>query len=529
MKSKILAFLAAFTCGIFCASPLCAGAALPELALILADSAFSDFIGRANEIDEETGERKGICGALRDYQNLLPEGCFLNPIIANEEISFRVPNYYLVTGKMHLVDDFVFYDENDTPSTTVTANQVLECTILCMDGEYSSFDYHKNRALTKEDGTGKFLFGDALNFRLTDGLGNETNFVMSCRDSLYNHISVLGDRVSVNIAYYDVYMYSGDTLTQLLYSNQYNHGIKFRNMTTNSINVSVQNICARPTSNDYFNNDCSGFIPYGESTASTPRHRLEIKDVVNGRVYCAFKRKSTSTSKTWLTVTTYPLDYMFNGFIVTNNNTSENTISNNWAGLSTQNYYIDNIFEGDTIIDERNYNDWGGGALAPVFELPDVDLPSLPLADILDILTNLLPDVQANLKPSIDANIDSLFDRLFDFYGNMPDLGFGWSPELDNNNYFDVDLPSLPDSGGSGDITVNVDITRPKIPYIDTNPQITLYVPTVTTTALPPSLISSGKEFVDWGKEVTDMTGTTSIIITCGLIGVGVMLIFKDW
>ena len=67
----------------------------------------------------------------------------------------------------------------------------------------------------------------------------------------------------------------------------------------------------------------------------------------------------------------------------------------------------------------------------------------------------------------------------------MPDIGLEWSPDLDNNNYWDVDLPSLPDSGGSGDITVNVDITRPKIPYIDTNPQISLYVPTVTTTALP--------------------------------------------
>ena len=122
MRNKILATLAALTCCIFCASPLCVGAALPPLLVLLADTAFSDFIGRSLEKDED-GNRKGFVGALRDYQSLLPEGLFLNPIIVNDEISFRVPNYYVITGKMHLTGDFVYYDENDTPYNTVTANQ----------------------------------------------------------------------------------------------------------------------------------------------------------------------------------------------------------------------------------------------------------------------------------------------------------------------------------------------------------------------------------------------------------------------
>lgn len=524
MKNKLIAALAALTCGVFIASPICAGAALPELAILLAETAFSDFIGRSAETDED-GNRKGFVGALRDYQNMLPEGCLFNPIIANDDISFRVPNYYLVTGKCHFMGDFSFYNSNHEVVSTVPVDQLVECTFLCMDDEYTSSDYNKNTALTKESDGGKYLFGNALNLRIVDNLGNETNLVMSCTDNLYNKVHVLNDRVSIDSARYDVYVYSGMTLTQEIYTNHYNYGVRFNNMTTNSIDIDVQTLGTRPTGSIYWGQDSSGFLPYGTSQGS-PRDSLSILDIVENRVYTAYYQDN---SNSWRCTPAYPLLSLQSGFVVTNNNTAENTIVNNWTTLSTQNYYIDNIFEGDTIIDKTNYNDWGGGALAPVFTLPDVDLPSLPLADILDILTDLLPDVTARLQPSIDIGLDSLFDRLLDFYGNMPDIGLQWDPDLDNNNYFDVDLPSPPDSGGIGDITVNVDITRPKIPYIDTNPQITLYVPTVTTTALPPSVISSGKEFVDWGKEVTDMTGTTSIIITCGLVGVGVMLIFKDW
>lgn len=526
MRNKILAALAVLTCGVFIASPICAAAALPELLILFAETSFSDFIARSAETDED-GNRKGFVGALRDYQSLIPEGCFLNPIIADDDISFRVPNYYVITGKMHLTDDFVYYDDNDTPYNTVTANQVVECSILCMDGPSAPSDYWKKRALTKESGTGKYLFGDALNFRVTDNLGNETNFVMLCRDSLYNHIHVVQNYVAVSTSHYDVYMYSGDTLTQLIYTNQYNHGLRFNHMTTNTIDRSVQYLSARPTSNDYFGNDSSGYITYGEYSTSTPKSRLDIKDIVNGRVFMAYKRKSTASNSSWLCVTTYPLDYMFNGFIVTNNNTAERTMQNNWTALSTQNYYIDNIFEGNTIIDKNNYFDFGGGAFAPVFTLTDIDLPSLPLDDILDILTDLLPDVVSGLQPSIDIGLDSLFDRLFDYYANMPDIGLEWSPDLDINNYWDVELPVLPDSGGSGSISVNVDITRPLVSEVVTSYWLSVDVSTETTATYPVAVVSAMPELWQKSDVIINSLELMPVYGLLATVGVAVAVLYK--
>lgn len=533
MKYKILAFLSALTCCIFCASPICcAGVGVLEIATVIGETIFSDFIARSNEKDDE-GNRKGLVGALRDYQSFFPEGSFLNPIIANDEISFKVPNYRVCTGKVHFNGDFVFYGANDLPVSTVPCSQIIEVTFLAMDTEYNNFDYQHKTALTKEDGTGKYLFGNALNVRVTDNLGNETNFVMSCRTNLYSHVSVLSNRVSIEQAYYDVYMYTGDTLRDILYENEWNHGLRFNQRDTNSINEDIRYVVTPPTDSTYISGSGpSGFLPYGTTSGNrTPYSRLTISDICQSRVHLAYKRSVNSTNTNWLAKTLYPLDYLYTGFFVTNNNTDENTINNYWTDLHQQNYYIDNVFEGNTIINKNNYNDWGGGALAPVFELPDVDLPSLPLADILDILTDLLPDVKANLQPSIDVGLDSLFDRLLDFYGNMPDIGLEWSPDLDNNNYWDIELPDIPDSGGGGgDITVNVtvDITRPLVSvYEYTDPVSFNALPVITTYTLPASVNQQAIDIVsDTNNFFTD-TGLIPIYGFLTLIGIGIAVIFK--
>lgn len=516
MKKKLLSLFACLTCCIFIASPICAAAALPELIVLLAETAFSDFIGRSAETDEE-GNRKGFVGALRDYQNLLPEGALFNPIIANDDISFRVPNYYVVTGKMHIMGDFKFYGSDNEVTSTVPTDQTIECTFLCMDDAYTWSDYKSTIALTKESDGGKYLFGNALNFRVTDSLGNESNFVMSCTENLYNKVQVLNDRITISTAHYDVYMYSGDTLTQEIYDNQWNRGLRFNNATVNTIDRDVQSLANPPTQGDYFGNDASGYLEYSY-TQGSPRNQLTIFDIVQGRAELAYKRKATSSNTNWMTSHVYPLDYLFSGFVVTNNNVSERTIQNNWTNLSTQNYYIDNIFEGDTIIDKTNYNDWGGGALAPVFELPDVDLPSLPLADILDILTDLLPDIKAGLQPSIDIGMDSLFDRLFDFYSQMPDIGFEWSPDLDNYNYFEVDLPDLPDSGGGGSGSVWV---PPEYEPVNTSVYIPAVVPSYSTYAavtVPSSVIVGSRNFFQTGWIFLDDLGLVVIIIPVAIV-----------
>lgn len=523
MKNKFLAFLACLTCCIFCLSPVSAFGAVLEIATIIGETIFSDFIARSKEKDDE-GNRKGLVGALRDYQLFFPEGSFLNPIIANDEISFKVPNYRVCTGKVHFNGEFVFYGDNDLPVSTVPCSQVIEVTFLAMDTEYNNFDYQHKTALTKEDGTGKFLFGNALNVRVTDNLGNETNFVMACRSNLYSHVSVGNTRVSIETAYYDIYNYTGDTLRDVIYENKYNYGLRFNQRTTNSINEDIRYVVSPPSGNTSYisGSTPSGFLPYGVTSGSrSPYSRLTIADICEGRVNLAYKRSVNSSNTAWLASSFYPLTYLYTSFFVTNNNTDENTINTYWTELHQQNYYIDNIFEGNSIINKNNYHDWGGGALAPVFELPDVDLPSLPLADILDILTDLLPDVKANLQPSIDVGLDSLFDRLLDFYGNMPDIGLEWSPDLDNNNYWEIELPDLPDSGGgggSGSVWV-----PPEYEPVNTSVYIPAVVPSYSTyvaATAPAHVLTGGKNVFSMGYGVLDTLGIWSLVVPLAIVGI---------
>ena len=203
----------------------------------------------------------------------------------------------------------------------------------------------------------------------------------------------------------------------------------------------------------------------------------------------------------------------------TNDENTANWVRNNALTADwQQNWYYNDQFKNGDSITNNNYSNKYNDAFAPVF---DVDLGDIDIDTII-------PQISAGLEPIIKFGIDDLLDALMDFFGDMPDIGLTWDSNT-SNNYYDI-IPLEPEyPPTTGDINITVDITRPDIPYIDTSPNVSLYVPTVTTTALPSGIISNSKKIVSVGKDITDMVGVTDVIIWCGLVGVGVMLLFKDW
>lgn len=525
MKNRILAALAALTCGVFVASPVsCFGASL-DWVEVVAETVFSALVQGAVTGETNGSDGKGLTGVAEQFIDISLVPAMYDRVAqtADNLLTFTIPNYRLITGKYQLKSTFAEYSGDDVTSTT-TEDVLVECTMVVSDSYPNNFDLKTPFGVDKN--TGVAYYANALNYSIYYTDGTIDRFVCLFRKNVYSEVSGFGSTfVSLSQSNYcDVYDYSATKLQRVLYTNQWTAGIRFYMNDSNTINRELTTIAPRPSSVTLLQ------YPVGLSSwssTSSQAYRLNIRQWTEGRASAVYLRPSSYTgSNRNYAVNFYPINWFYTSFAITNNNTDENSINRNWTTNNYQNYYVDNTFEGGKVINNDNKTTILGGALAPAFDI-DTDLP---FDEILDLLTDLLPDIKANLKPEIGVDIESLFDRLFDFYSNMPDIGLPWGDD-DTNNYWDIQPPAPPDDGGggTGDITVNVDITRPKIPYIDTNPQITLYVPTVTTTALPPSVISAGKDFVDWGKEITDMTGTTSIIVTCGLVGVGVMLIFKDW
>lgn len=205
------------------------------------------------------------------------------------------------------------------------------------------------------------------------------------------------------------------------------------------------------------------------------------------------------------------------GYIDTNSPQIDKIYSQNFGGRNSNTfiYNYDTTYQGDTIIDNTNKSTIFDGTLNNCFDLSgNVILPV---------------DLNANITPLINTAIANLDTKLTDFFVDMPDFGDLWTNRNVDNNYYQLDYPQPEMPPTTGDINVTVDITRPLIPEVNTNPHVSFSYQTVTTTALPPSVLHAGAEIVEVGKDITDMCGTTNLIVVCGLIGVGVMLIFKDW
>ena len=205
-----------------------------------------------------------------------------------------------------------------------------------------------------------------------------------------------------------------------------------------------------------------------------------------------------------------------------NNDTNYNSYKNSYlTAPNQQNIYNNEYFQNTTQVTNNNADSLYAGAFAPIF---NVDLTNIDLPD-------LAPSITAGLQPTLQLGIDDLLDALMDFFGNMPDIGLTWDSDT-TNNYYEIipDDNQPPDNPPTtGDINITVDITRPDVDAPDTSPNVSIYVPTVTTTSLPPSVIQAGAKFLEVGKDMTDMIGITSTIVWLGLAGVGVMLVFKEW
>ena len=251
------------------------------------------------------------------------------------------------------------------------------------------------------------------------------------------------------------------------------------------------------------NDDTVGMVTRNMSLGYFPNP----KSICYNRI--AFREQGTSSS---VDIINRPIYYL--GAFFDTNCSSLNSNYNSAASSKKQSsvQYYDNTCIGGTTIDNSNKTTVLGGILSNDFDVNGL------FAGIADL--------QATIKPLLDLSLPDITSLTTNFFENMPDWNTNWNTTRDNDYYvlpWEDTPPDIPTTG------IVVDITRPLIPEVNTNPHISFSYPTVTTTALPPSVISAGADFVEVGKDITDMVGTTNIIVVCGLIGVGVMLIFKDW
>ena len=508
MKKRVLSFIACLTCLTFCLSPLCV-LALPEWALLIADTIFSEFIAAANERDED-GNRKGFAGVARDVQSDLWEGSFLNPITVNGDISFKIPNYDIVSGKYQFHYTTGSTSADGTVSDSITEDILIECTVLMSDKP--DWLASEGYAIRTNNDTGVRLFGNALNISITYSQfpGTERYVVVYRNFNYVNRATMSANTYTISAGYADIYQYSGGQLGQPLFTNYYVNAVTFTTYPVNSISVDINSTVNTPSG--YFPTPKGFYSAYSNgSVATSPGLSYPVvQDFVRGGLLMSFVKYNSSGNAQYVGVAVNSLSYFRTSFIETNNPTSANRL-NERNELYQQNYYIDNSYVGGTTINSNNYNDYGGGSFGLPFSLPDIDLTDIPWADLLDLLSDLLPDFSTSIKPTLDMNMDDLFDRLFDFYSEMPAIDMQWDPTLDNDNYWEVDIPDS--GGGSGGGTVSP-WEPPEYPPVNTQPFIPAAYPELSTTyTFPAGYLEGTGRMLNDGWNMADTIGVTAILV----------------
>lgn len=413
--------------------------------------------------------------------------------------SFKIPNYTFVEGKQ-------LYEWTEYPS--MVNHQCLVCCSVIDTAEFYDVGDLNNYGI-HNDADDSYYFMNALNYRFYYDNGYVGRYVVFRNPSVSQpFLYYYNTTLEVNSSgWSNRNVYAVDNLGNLTATGTdtgYNmHAPRFTTNDTNDIGVDIVHYTA-----DRYGD----YVRYFNTFVGSSKYPSYM-DIICGSISMATTYSNGENA--YNNSTEYPTLY-YTSWVTTNDNNLNNIFNSYYVDDSEKVYYYNEDFSSNTVIDNSNVNNVYDGSFNTVI---GIELPDLIAA---------LPDLIANLQPSLELPSAELDTAIHNHFDSMPDIGFTWNDGDNDNNYYDLTLPDS-GGGGSGDITVNIDITRPDIPYIDTSPTVSLYVPTVTTTALPINIARNSKKFIDVGKDITDMVGVTDIIIWCGLVGVGVMLIFKDW
>lgn len=484
---------------------------------VIKDTIFSMLISATTGVDTDDMEtlHKGFDGLIFGNTRRMLDYVWTAPTKdSNGDLQFKIPNYDVVTGKYML--HYVLEDE--------TVDDVLvECTALLTDTPQALPLAPSVRVNVYGD---IYYYANALNFTITDTEGVRRYVV--AYPAGFNYTSPSFSSSSYAIAAQNgctVYEYRGGekvTNNRPIKTNVRMNVVRFNTSTVNSVRKDLSDIYT--PSSTYYSKPV-GF--YGSNSGISASHPLSFPsdiDIVLGSVGAVYR--AVSGGGTNIPTFNWNTEFMCS-FATTNNPTKGNALTTRWTTPQTQNYYYNDYIQGGTTINETNVNNYFDGAFLPAF---DID-PDLPLDDIIALLTDLLPDFQLAMRPTLDLSTGALFDRLVDFYGNMPDINLDWDTPLDND-YWDIEFPPIPDSGGggSGDITVyvTVDITRPLITtYQYTDPLEIASLPQITTYTMPVAVQDSAKSILDTGEDVLQDSGLIPIYAFLTLIGIGIAIIFK--
>lgn len=484
---------------------------------IIKDTIFSMLISATTGVDVEDMDtlHQGFDGLIFGSTRRQLNNVWTAPTKdSNGKLQFTIPNYDVVTGKYML-----HYQLEDGSKDDV----LVECTVLCTDTPAMLPAVPSVRVNVYGD---IYYYSNALNYTITRTDGTVSRYVVTLPTGFnYSTFTVGGSMMSTGtLNGCTIYEYRGGENIKnspVVRSNAYVQGIQFHTSTVNSVRVDLDDVVTltstlEPHPVGFYSNNTNIISP------SSPLSYPHDIDIVTGSFVAKYRQ--TAYPDRFGGINVYCNRLFYCSFAYTNNSQKGNNLNRYWITPQTQNYYYNDYIQGGTTINETNVNNYFDGAFLPAF---DID-PDLPLDDIIALLTDLSPDFQLAMRPTLDLATGALFDRLVDFFGNMPDINLDWDTPLDND-YWDIEFPPIPDSGGGsgGDITVNVDITRPLVPKVTTTYWLELDVGTQTTQTYPVALVSAAPQVFEKADEVVNTLEIMPLIGLLAVFGVAVAILFK--
>ena len=129
MKKLFLSAVSFFLCSVFLLSPFNAYATAPVLEEVIADTVYSEFLGRAADIEADL-QKRGIAWIIKKVlESRYSDGIRNATTNQNGDLQITVPRYDLVTGKYQL--KWSTYDLNG--NVTKNDSLLVECTMILGD------------------------------------------------------------------------------------------------------------------------------------------------------------------------------------------------------------------------------------------------------------------------------------------------------------------------------------------------------------------------------------------------------------